>query len=436
MLLGLIFSIFSATYTVTTSTSVTPSGDVPDNTQASYSRTATTGRVGQMTAGNSTLLVLENWDKYTIDSIALEMRSNKTAGAGSLTMTIGQNTVLSIPDASFESDVWNGQFSDEWCRISRWIGKKATKNNPISIHITASENSLYINRYTIYYSHLTPQAYSVSFESGLGLKIPNSTEENPLSGVVLPACPDTLNWLFAGWSEDEVLESDTCPPLWLPGERYYPQENCQLWAVYTNHITQKAITEYLSGDYAMVSQFFSRAAMGVVTDGMILTKPVDIASVDTLPILLSQVTDQLTYFIDFITDSTLRIQHLATQEWIGYDRKQLSPLSKDWHYRILNDGSLCIYQPQGVLFFGYGTDASQDDVVLYNAQMDHTLMHADGVQLFTTQDMYFTTWPFGKIDSVENIEIPEFIGENPEYILHLGTYELHIKNGKKWLQVR
>jgi hypothetical protein len=63
-------------------------------------------------------------------------------------------------------------------------------------------------------------------------------------------------------------------------------------------------------------------------------------------------------------------------------------------------------------------------------------MHSDGILLFTIQDMYFTTWPFGKIDSVENIEIPEFIGENPEYILHIGTYELHIKNGKKWLQVR
>jgi hypothetical protein len=144
----------------------------------------------------------------------------------------------------------------------------------------------------------------------------------------------------------------------------------------------------------------------------------------------------MTYYVDFTSDSTLTIQNLATETWIGYERKQLSPLSKDWHYRILNDGSLCIYQPQGVLFWGYGADASQDDIVVYNAQMDWTLMHSDGILLFTTQDMYFTTWPFGKIDSVENIEIPEFIGENPEYILHIGPYELHIKNGKKWLQVR
>ena len=144
----------------------------------------------------------------------------------------------------------------------------------------------------------------------------------------------------------------------------------------------------------------------------------------------------MTYYVDFTTDSTLTIQNLVSEVWIGYERKELRPVPKEWLYRILTDGSLCIYQPQGVLFWGYGADASQDDIVVYNAQMDWTMMHSDGILLFTIQDMYFTTWPLGKIDSVENVDTPDFIGENPEYILHLGTYELHIKNGKKWLQVR
>ena len=36
----------------------------------------------------------------------------------------------------------------------------------------------------------------------------------------------------------------------------------------------------------------------------------------------------------------------------------------------------------------------------------------------------------------ENIIIPEFIEENSEYILHLGSHELHIQNGKKWLRLQ
>lgn len=436
MILGLLISILSATYTIASSSSVTPSGDIPANSQATYSRTATTGRVGQMTAGNSTLLVLENWGGYNIDSIALEMRSNKTAGAGKLSMTIGKKEVWTIAEASFDSDSWNGQFSDEWSRISRWIGEKVAKDDAISIRITASENSLYINRYTIYYSRIAPKPYTVSYESGLGIKIPNSTEEYPMAGVVLPICPDTADWLFVGWSEEEILEADTCPRIWKGGDIYYPIDNCQMWAIYSNRVTQESISEYTSGEYALTNRFFARAMHGEIQDGIIATKPVEIIAIDSTFILQNKVTDPMTYYVDFTSDSTLTIQNLASETWIGYERKELRPTSKEWQYRILSDGSLCIYQPQGVLFWGYGADASQDDIVVYNAQMDWTLMHSDGILLFTIQDMYFTTWPFGKIDSVENIEIPEFIGENPEYILHIGTYELHIKNGKKWLQVR
>jgi hypothetical protein len=89
-----------------------------------------------------------------------------------------------------------------------------------------------------------------------------------------------------------------------------------------------------------------------------------------------------------------------------------------------------------VLFWGFGADAMQEDIVVYNAKVDWTLMQTDGLRLFNIQDMYFTTWPFGKIDGVENIIIPEFIEENTKYILHMGSYELHIQNGKKWLFVR
>ena len=436
MILGLLISILSATYTITSSSSVEESGNIPVGSEATYSRSGTTGRVGQMTAGNSTLLVLDNWGGIEIDSIALEMRSNKTAGAGSLNVSIGEDVVWKIKDADFSDKSWNGDFSDEWCRISRWIGEKVGIGEQIKILIQASKNSLYVNSYTIYYTLPEPEAYTVSFETGIGLKIPNSTEKSPLKGIVLPSIPDTLDWKFIGWSEEEVMEADSCPKIWQASETYHPLNDCKLWAIYTNERAQEAISEYVSGEYALVNTFWSRAMVGGIEEGMVLTQDVEISNADESLALLSKVTDQMVYAVNLLTDSTLTIENIANEEWIGYNDKELDDSQKIWHYHILSDQSLCIHQPHGVLFWGFGADAMQEDIVVYNAKVDWTLMQTDGLRLFNIQDMYFTTWPFGKIDGVENIIIPEFIEENTKYILHMGSYELHIQNGKKWLFVR
>lgn len=436
MILGLLISILSATYTITSSSSVEESGNIPVGSEATYSRSGTTGRVGQMTAGNSTLLVLDNWGGIEIDSIALEMRSNKTAGAGSLNVSIGEDVVCKIKDADFSDKNWNGDFSDEWCRISRWIGEKVGSGEQIKILIQASKNSLYVNSYTIYYTLPEPEAYTVSFVSGIGLEIPNSTEKSPLSGITLPYIKDTLDWTFIGWSESEVLESDSCPRIWQADEVYYPASHCKLWAVYTNERSQEAISNYVSGEYALVNTFWSRAMVGGIEDGMVSTRDVELSITETSYALLDKVTDDMVYAVNFLTDSTLTIENIANEEWIGYNEKGLDDSQKVWHYHILGDQSLCIHQPQGVLFWGFGADAMQEHVVVYNAKVDWTLMQADGLRLFDIQNMYFTTWPFGKIDGVEDIIIPEFIEENTQYILHLGSYELHIQNGKKWLFVR
>ena len=436
MILGLLISILSATYTITSSSSVEESGNIPVGSEATYSRSGTTGRVGQMTAGNSTLLVLDNWGGIEIDSIALEMRSNKTAGAGSLNVSIGEDVVCKIKDADFSDKNWNGDFSDEWCRISRWIGEKVGIGEQIKILIQASKNSLYVNRYTIYYTLPEPEAYTVSFVSGIGLEIPNSTEKSPLSGITLPCIKDTLDWTFIGWSESEVLESDSCPRIWQADEVYYPASHCKLWAVYTNERSQEAISNYVSGEYALVNTFWSRAMVGGIEDGMVSTRDVELSITETSYALLDKVTDDMVYAVNFLTDSTLTIENIANEEWIGYNEKGLDDSQKVWHYHILGDQSLCIHQPQGVLFWGFGADAMQEHVVVYNAKVDWTLMQVDGLRLFDIQNMYFTTWPFGKIDGVEDIIIPEFIEENTQYILHLGSYELHIQNGKKWLFVR
>ena len=108
MLFGLLLSILTATYSLTSTTTVESSGEVPANATYYYARTATTGQKGQMTAGNSTCLSLAGWDGSTIHSLALQMRSNKTSGTGSLSVRIGNEVVWSIAKQPFEHESWHG----------------------------------------------------------------------------------------------------------------------------------------------------------------------------------------------------------------------------------------------------------------------------------------------------------------------------------------
>ena len=89
-----------------------------------------------------------------------------------------------------------------------------------------------------------------------------------------------------------------------------------------------------------------------------------------------------------------------------------------------------------LLFFGRGADASYDKIVVYPAKVALEMLKNDGMWLYTMQEQVFTTWPFGKMDDVENVIVPEFNGKNTEYIFYFGNHELHIANGKKWLLIQ
>ena len=158
MILGLLFSILTATYTVSSTTSVECGGDVPAGSAYHYSRSASTGQKGQMTAGNSTTLRLSGWSGCTIDSVVLSMRSNKEQGAGSMEMRIGERVVWRITDSPFADKAWHGSYTADWVDISKGMHEKVGAGEDVEIYIEASKNSLYINSYTIYYSQPAPEA--------------------------------------------------------------------------------------------------------------------------------------------------------------------------------------------------------------------------------------------------------------------------------------
>ena len=148
MILSIILSIFSVTFTLSSTTEVKPSGVLPDSTTYRYERTATTGQKGQMTEGNATRLELNGWDGYVIRAVELQMRSNKSSGKGSLCMSVGDDVVWAIDDREFCEDAWAGMYTTDWVPITQQMNVLVT-NEPIEITISATENSLYIYSYTI-----------------------------------------------------------------------------------------------------------------------------------------------------------------------------------------------------------------------------------------------------------------------------------------------
>jgi hypothetical protein len=88
-----------------------------------------------------------------------------------------------------------------------------------------------------------------------------------------------------------------------------------------------------------------------------------------------------------------------------------------------------------MLYFGYGADGMQDDIVAYAATVILEKVLRMGLWLYPYESCVYTTWPFGRDDAVENVIFPDFNGEKQEYIFRFGNYELHIQNGKKTLQI-
>ena len=452
MLLSLLLSLLSATFTVSGRNSVAPSGDLPEGCNFAYSSSASTGQKGQMTAGNSTTLRLSGWGGCTIQSVTLSMHSNTSSGAGSLQMTIGGSLVWEIPAANFADVAWNEAYSSAFVPVSHDCHYHVGYNDTITIRIEATQNSLYIASYTVSYTPAPPQPYRVSFVSGLGHNPPACQENTPREGILLPCQADTAQWRFIGWSETEALEDEPCPQLFSPNSRYFPRHHCTLYAVYSDTTTTpKQVLQPQSGRYAFIynSPYWSPCALtgGVVPavqDGETRYHVIETQSVamDTTAtgelFLLSSVLPEMIFQLDILSDTTLTITHEATKTGIGYKGKDLSAAHSEWKYRLLSDHSLMLYynikDKYYCLFVSPVEDTDGNALFAYTSTFNiSTPLTANGIRLFPVTSATCTTWPFGKYDALSDTS-----PDNPytsELIIPFGPHELHIREGKKYLHL-
>ena len=400
------------TYTLSSTTKIEQSGTPPESSSAIYERTANTGQKGQMTAGNSTRLELKGWDGCTIKRVELQMHSNTRSGAGSLSLVIGNDTLWQINNQPFSDKSWAGEYSTDWLPITRSMNTIVKEKECIEINISATENSLYINSYTIYYDPpVVPQCYTVTFYTGLDTCPFTLTQSAPDEPLILPILQDTAKWYFLGWTEVEVLDNQLITPLLSAGDTYLPRKNTTLWSVYSNQRENSAISEYVSGQYAIamcnVVEGDDMVMDGYVQEnGFISTQPVKLMrNHDGAYCIQSMLPEDVFYDVQFYEDSTVRIMHHDTKRMIGYKGEKLFTIDTLWQYRVLEeDGSLAIYYPYDDKYYALYMGFPQKKRVAYSEHIDIAKWSKFGLWLFPKVEI--TTWPFGKYDYVTNIVRP------------------------------
>lgn len=141
----------SVTLTVASKTSVNVTGTLPSGATAAY--TQTYSKKCQMTGGNSVTYTLTGFEGCTIKKVILSMKSNQSAGAGSLALTAGDETIASIADTPFDSG-WYGSWSTEYVDIDLKLTNDSyliKEEENVVLNILASANSLYCQSVTIQY---------------------------------------------------------------------------------------------------------------------------------------------------------------------------------------------------------------------------------------------------------------------------------------------
>ena len=142
----------SATYTVTSRTSVSTDGAAPAGSAATFANSYSTA--GQATSNNTMRLQLTGYDGKRITGLKLSMKSNKDKGSGSLSVTSGSQTLLSFGNAAFSSASWNGAWSTNYVTIdfsSRLTATTVGAGETLQILISANQNSLYCESYEVIY---------------------------------------------------------------------------------------------------------------------------------------------------------------------------------------------------------------------------------------------------------------------------------------------
>ena len=139
-----------ATYTVSTASSLTASGNPTGSTHTfSTNGSLNSGAIqlaGSKGAKNFTL-TLTGYAGNVITGITINAKSNAKAGNGALSVVAGTTTIAGFASANFNSDSWYGAWSAEFvdCSIDMTVSDHTIgESESVVLTITNTVNSIYI----------------------------------------------------------------------------------------------------------------------------------------------------------------------------------------------------------------------------------------------------------------------------------------------------
>ena len=135
-----------AEFSVTARDAVEMSGVYPVDSSATFSQTYS-GNIGQITKNNSATFTWSSLGGIDISKLTLSMKSNKSAGAGTLTYKVNDGAEVQLATGTFNSSDWAGKYSTSYIDVTKEV--ELTSVDSLEIVITATTNSLYVNKYTI-----------------------------------------------------------------------------------------------------------------------------------------------------------------------------------------------------------------------------------------------------------------------------------------------
>ena len=184
----------TVTYTVTSTSDVSVSGDAPSGSSETFLNTYTSNK-NQLTGGNSMTLTLSGYKGMIVKGLTLSMKSNSSKGAGYLSVKAGSESLGSIGSSSsgvkFNDALWNGAWSTSYVDVTPKLTNTAytvQSGENLVIVIGATANSLYCQSFTIEY------AQGGSSEGG--------SEPKKLDAPVVTCTAKTETSLTFSWTAD------------------------------------------------------------------------------------------------------------------------------------------------------------------------------------------------------------------------------------------
>ena len=410
-LLLLLLSVM--TFTVQSKSDVEVSGTCPPLLEVSYSCTY---QKGDVRAGDTATLSLTGLNGIALETVAIYMKSNKSSGAGTITIT-ADGSVIGQEEGTYAE--WFGSYNNTDFQPIGWSGTQ--KADMLQVQITGTTNSLHIEKYEIQYSE--GARYTVTLMNGSEV-YQELKEKSGGSGVVLPMLSSKDEWQFMGWSETEFWEVTSIPQFHAPQSTFMPSHDCRLWAVYQKGSTLKQLyvkdlTEW--GIYIYFHSVTHKVMSGTPVDGRMESAPLDL-------------NDEKQYYrVQYINPDTAYIFDMRSETPIGYRGTKLAAVLSPW--KVYHEG-------EETLFY---TEINKKNYVLWPDLTDeggnewYTGLRlaepgSSPIRLIAPMEQHISYTCHPEAQGIE--ATPAGADGKERVLMNIGDYELIIKNGKKQLRLR